>query len=32
MTTQPISDDSPGTALFPEYASLYELISAEVQV
>lgn len=31
MTTQPISDDSPGTALFPEYASLYELISAEVQ-
>ena len=26
MTTQPISDDSPGTDLFPEYASLYELV------
>ena len=31
MTTQPISDDSPGTDLFPEYASLYELIASEVR-
>ena len=31
MTTQPISDESPGTDLFPEYASLYELIASEVQ-
>ena len=31
MTGQPITDDSPGTALFPEYAALYDLISGEVE-
>ena len=31
MTDGPISDDSPGTALFPEYATLYRLIASEVE-
>ncbi len=31
MTGEQISDDSPGTALFPEYASLYPLIASEVE-
>ena len=31
MTEQLVSDTSPGSALFPEYASLYDLIAAEVQ-
>lgn len=31
MTQIPISDESSGTALFPEYASLYDLIAREVQ-
>jgi hypothetical protein len=31
MTGRPISDDSPGAALFPEYASLYPLIASEVE-
>ena len=31
MTRGPISDDSPGTALFPEYATLYPLIASEVE-
>ena len=31
MTSQPVSDDSPGTVLFPEYATLYDLIDAEVR-
>ena len=30
MTSGPISDDSPGTVLFPEYATLYPLIASEV--
>ena len=30
MTGIPISDDSPGTALFPEYATLYALVASEV--
>ena len=30
MTT-PIADDSPGSVLFPEYATLYHLIAPEVQ-
>ena len=31
MTGGTISDDSPGTALFPEYATLYALIASEVE-
>ena len=31
MTSQPITDESSGTDLFPEYGSLYELIAAEVR-
>jgi hypothetical protein len=31
MTFQSISEHSPGADLFPEYATLYELISAEVR-
>ena len=31
MTGPPISDDTPGTALFPEYATLYALIASEVE-
>ena len=31
MTTQNISDDSAGASLFPEYASLYDLIAREVE-
>ena len=30
MTQTSIKDESPGIELFPEYASLYELIAAEV--
>ncbi len=30
MTQSPATEDSPGSALFPEYESLYELIAAEV--
>ena len=31
MTMQDFSDDSPGTSLFPEYATLYDLIAREVE-
>ena len=31
MTNQPITDESPGSALFPEYDALYELIANEVE-
>ena len=31
MTQQPIIDDSPGADLFPEYATLYDLIASEVE-
>lgn len=31
MTTQRVSDDSPGSVLFPEYDSLYDLIASEVE-
>ena len=31
MTSQPVSDASPGTVLFPEYATLYALLDAEVR-
>jgi hypothetical protein len=31
MTGAPLSDDTPGTALFPEFASLYPLIASEVE-
>ncbi|MCI0439642.1 MAG: hypothetical protein L0177_10995 [Chloroflexi bacterium] len=31
MTTQRITDNSPGTALFPEYATLYDLIAREAR-
>ena len=31
MTNQPITDESPGSALFPEYDTLYELIANEVE-
>lgn len=31
MTGGAISDDSPGTALFPEYSTLYGLIASEVE-
>ena len=31
MTQQSISEDSPGSTLFPEYATLLDLISREVQ-
>ena len=30
-STQHVSDDSPGSALFPEYATLYDLIATEVE-
>ena len=30
MTQSPVTEDSPGSVLFPEYESLYELIAAEV--
>ena len=30
MTEQNINEDSPGSALFPEYATLFDLISTEV--
>ena len=30
MNLQTITDDAPGTVLFPEYAELYELIAREV--
>jgi len=30
MTLQTITDDAPGTVLFPEYAELYDLIAREV--
>jgi len=29
MSQQSIADDSPGTALFPEYSTLYDLIAPE---
>ena len=31
MTQHQISDDSPGRALFPEYATIYDLIAQEVE-
>ncbi|MCE2456716.1 MAG: hypothetical protein J4G14_02735 [Dehalococcoidia bacterium] len=31
MTNQPITDESPASALFPEYDALYELIANEVE-
>ena len=31
MTMQDFSDDSPSTSLFPEYATLYDLIAREVE-
>ena len=31
MSELSVGDDSPGTALFPEYATLYRLIAAEVE-
>ncbi len=31
MTNQPITDESPGSALFPEFDTLYELIANEVE-
>ena len=31
MAEQPVTDDSPGTELFPEYAALYDLIASEVE-
>ena len=31
MTSQHIADDSPGSALFPEFRTLYERIAAEVE-
>ncbi len=30
MTQSSINDSSPGSALFPEYESLYDLITVEV--
>ena len=30
MTQQTVSEESPGSVLFPEYATLYDLISREV--
>ena len=30
MTQQTVSDNSPGGVLFPEYKTLYDLISREV--
>jgi hypothetical protein len=30
MSLQPVTDDAPGTVLFPEYGELYELIAREV--
>ena len=30
MTHQPTTDSSPGSSLFPEYATLYDLVAAEV--
>ena len=31
MAEQSIAKDSPGSALFPEYETLYDLIASEVQ-
>ena len=31
MTQHPVADDAPGTVLFPEYESLYDLVAAEVR-
>ena len=31
MTNPPITDESPGSALFPEFDTLYELIATEVE-
>ena len=31
MTDQPITDESPGAAIFPEFETLYELIAREVE-
>ena len=31
MTHQPTTDSSPGSSLFPEYATLYDLVAAEVR-
>ena len=31
MTNQAITDESPGSALFPEFDTLYELIANEVE-
>ncbi len=31
MAHQPLADDSPGSALFPEYATLYDVIAAETE-
>ena len=31
MTSQQITDDSPGSALFPEFRTLYDLIAREVE-
>lgn len=31
MAQQPVTDDSPGTDLFPEYSTLYDLIVSEVE-
>jgi hypothetical protein len=31
LTNQPITDDSPGSALFPEFRTLYDLIAREVE-
>lgn len=31
MPSQPVTDQSPGSALFPEFDSLYELIAREVE-
>jgi hypothetical protein len=30
MSLQPVTDDAPGTVLFPEYEALYDLIAREV--
>ena len=30
MNLQTITDDAPGTVLFPEYAELYDIIEREV--
>ena len=31
MTEQSITDSSPGSALFPEYETLFDLVASEVQ-